>query len=63
MVQCSGDVSMLTRFQSNVSALSSRSFAECQAIHAKLMQTEFGSEGKWLLGFKRLMDVYALVPS
>lgn len=44
-------------------ALSLRSFAECQAIHTKLMQTEFESEGKWLLGFKRLVDVYTSVPS
>lgn len=46
-----------------IEALSSRSFAECHAIHAKLMQTEFDSEGKWLLGFKRLIDLYITVPS
>lgn len=40
-------------------ALSSRAYAQCLAIHAKLMQTEFDSEGKWLLGFKRLIDLYA----
>ncbi|KAF9987336.1 hypothetical protein BGZ65_004094 [Modicella reniformis] len=45
-----------------IQALSSGSFAECQAIHAKLMQTEFESEGKWLLGFKRLIDLYASKP-
>ncbi|KAI9242527.1 MAG: hypothetical protein BYD32DRAFT_403243 [Podila humilis] len=43
-------------------ALSTRSFTECQAIHAKLMQTDFDSEGKWLLGFKRLIDLYASIP-
>ncbi|GJJ67871.1 hypothetical protein EMPS_00217 [Entomortierella parvispora] len=42
-----------------IQALSTRSFAQCQAIHAKMMQTEFDSEGKWLLGFKRLTDLYA----
>ncbi|KAG0317415.1 hypothetical protein BGZ99_006305 [Dissophora globulifera] len=41
-----------------IQALSSKSFAKSQAIHAKLMQTEFESEGKWLLGFKRLIDLY-----
>ncbi|KAH7030308.1 hypothetical protein BKA57DRAFT_226484 [Linnemannia elongata] len=46
-----------------IEALSSRSFAQCHAIHAKLMQTEFDSEGKWLLGFKRLIDLYITVPS
>lgn len=45
-----------------IEALSTRSFTQCQAIHAKLMQTEFESEGKWLLGFKRLMDLYASLP-
>ncbi|KAF9174441.1 protein transport protein S31 [Mortierella sp. AD011] len=45
-----------------IQALSSRSFAQCLAIHAKLMQTEFESEGKWLLGFKRLIDLYASLP-
>ncbi|KAF9430908.1 hypothetical protein BGZ94_002406 [Podila epigama] len=39
--------------------LSTKSFTECHAIHAKLMQTDFDSEGKWLLGFKRLIDLYA----
>ncbi|KAG0285507.1 hypothetical protein BGZ97_007772 [Linnemannia gamsii] len=42
-----------------IEALSSRAYAQCLAIHAKLMQTEFDSEGKWLLGFKRLIDLYA----
>ncbi|KAG0217243.1 hypothetical protein BGX33_011121 [Mortierella sp. NVP41] len=46
-----------------IEALSSRSFTQCHAIHAKLMQTEFDSEGKWLLGFKRLIDLYAIMPS
>ncbi|KAG0043017.1 hypothetical protein BGZ83_011932 [Gryganskiella cystojenkinii] len=46
-----------------IQALSNRSFAQCQVIHAKLMQTEFESEGKWLLGFKRLMDLYSTTPS
>ncbi|KAF9206565.1 hypothetical protein BGZ49_002234 [Haplosporangium sp. Z 27] len=47
-----------------IQALSSKSFTQCHAIHAKLMQTEFESEGKWLLGFKRLIDLYAsLTPS
>ncbi|KAF9361971.1 hypothetical protein BGX26_008143 [Mortierella sp. AD094] len=45
-----------------IQALSSKSFAQCHAIHAKLMQTEFESEGKWLLGFKRLIDLYASLP-
>ncbi|KAG0338447.1 hypothetical protein BG000_003950 [Podila horticola] len=45
-----------------IQALSTRSFTECQAIHAKLMQTDFDSEGKWLLGFKRLIDLYASIP-
>ncbi|KAF9542549.1 hypothetical protein EC957_001842 [Mortierella hygrophila] len=45
-----------------IEALSSRSFAQCHTIHAKLMQTEFDSEGKWLLGFKRLIDFYITVP-
>ncbi|KAF8923231.1 hypothetical protein EDD21DRAFT_369629 [Dissophora ornata] len=45
-----------------IQALSSRSFTQCHAIHAKLMQTEFESEGKWLLGFKRLIDLYASLP-
>ncbi|KAI1318840.1 hypothetical protein EDD11_005686 [Mortierella claussenii] len=46
-----------------IQALSSRSFVQCHTIHAKLMQTEFESEGKWLLGFKRLIDLYASMPS
>ncbi|KAG0205618.1 hypothetical protein BGX28_002777 [Mortierella sp. GBA30] len=46
-----------------IQALSTRSFAQCHAIHAKLMQTEFDSEGKWLLGFKRLIDLYASLPA
>ncbi|KAF8942126.1 hypothetical protein BGZ47_006801 [Haplosporangium gracile] len=46
-----------------IEALSSRSFTQCHAIHAKLMQTEFDSEGKWLLGFKRLIDFYTTVPA
>ncbi|KAG0370722.1 hypothetical protein BC939DRAFT_441176 [Gamsiella multidivaricata] len=46
-----------------IQALSSKSFTQCQAIHAKLMQTEFESEGKWLLGFKRLIDLYASLSS
>ncbi|KAF9193153.1 hypothetical protein BGZ51_004125 [Haplosporangium sp. Z 767] len=45
-----------------IQALSSKSFAQCHTIHAKLMQTEFDSEGKWLLGFKRLIDLYASFP-
>ncbi|KAF9896491.1 hypothetical protein BX616_007336 [Lobosporangium transversale] len=46
-----------------IQALSTRSFTQCHAIHAKLMQTEFESEGKWLLGFKRLIELYASLPS
>ncbi|KAF9933741.1 protein transport protein S31 [Linnemannia zychae] len=46
-----------------IEALSSRSFTQCHAIHAKLMQTEFDSEGKWLLGFKRLIDLYSTAPA
>ncbi|KAG0270475.1 hypothetical protein BGZ95_001678 [Linnemannia exigua] len=46
-----------------IEALSTRSYSQCHAIHAKLMQTEFDSEGKWLLGFKRLIDFYTTVPS
>ncbi|KAF9904147.1 hypothetical protein EC991_002982 [Linnemannia zychae] len=46
-----------------IEALSTRSFTQCHAIHAKLMQTEFDSEGKWLLGFKRLIDLYTTVSS
>ncbi|KAF9432204.1 hypothetical protein BGZ76_011135 [Entomortierella beljakovae] len=42
-----------------IQALSSKTFTQCHSIHAKLMQTEFESEGKWLLGFKRLIDLYA----
>ncbi|KAF9117162.1 hypothetical protein BGX27_000011 [Mortierella sp. AM989] len=45
-----------------IQALSSKSFVQSHAIHAKLMQTEFESEGKWLLGFKRLIDLYASLP-
>lgn len=53
------DESDLVSFFGPSLALSTRSFTQSQAIHAKMMQTEFDSEGKWLLGFKRLMDLYA----
>ncbi|KAG0232204.1 hypothetical protein BGW42_008328 [Actinomortierella wolfii] len=32
-------------------------YAAALTIHTKLMQTDFDSEGRWLLGFKRLTDL------
>ncbi|CAG8477346.1 4833_t:CDS:2 [Acaulospora colombiana] len=33
-------------------------FANALAIHSNLMTTDFDKEGKWLLGIRRLLDLY-----
>nr|CAG8551565.1 7582_t:CDS:2 [Entrophospora candida] len=38
--------------------LESRDFANALTIQGNLMTTDFEKEGKWLLGIKRLIDLY-----
>ncbi|KAG0258465.1 hypothetical protein DFQ27_004621 [Actinomortierella ambigua] len=40
-----------------IDALWQGNYAGALTIHGKLMQTDFDSEGRWLLGFKRLTDL------
>ncbi|KAF9975216.1 hypothetical protein BGZ73_001198 [Actinomortierella ambigua] len=40
-----------------IGALWQGNYAGALATHSKLMQTDFDSEGRWLLGFKRLTDL------
>ncbi|ORX97826.1 hypothetical protein K493DRAFT_349774 [Basidiobolus meristosporus CBS 931.73] len=49
---------LLAQLEVMVKAIEGSDFAKAQSVHVELMTTEFDSEGKWLVGLKRLLDLY-----
>ncbi|ORX92866.1 hypothetical protein K493DRAFT_316316 [Basidiobolus meristosporus CBS 931.73] len=49
---------LLVQLELMIKAIEEDEFSKAQSIHVDLMTTEFDSEGKWLVGLKRLLDLY-----
>jgi hypothetical protein len=51
------DTDVLRQLTRLVTALDTKDYKEANAVHVELMQHCYDTEGVWLLGVKRLMDV------